>query len=118
MAGPDQRLRRAQRLTASRLFDETYAQGRKTVGRHMVLWVRTGEGASLRLGIVTGRKAGPAVARVRARRRLRAIWRASRSGLQGAVDVILVARATLAEAPWAEVEEDFKRVSRRAGLVA
>jgi ribonuclease P protein component len=118
MAGPDQHLRRAQRLTATRLFTETYDQGRKFVGRHMVLWLRTGEGAALRLGVVTGRKVGGAVARVKARRRLRAVWRQRRSQLQGAVDVILVGRATLPEAPWLEVEEDFMRVARRAGLAA
>lgn len=118
MAGSDHRLRRAQRVTASRLFTEAYDQGRKTVGRHMVLWLRTGEGAALRLGVVTGRKVGGAVARVKARRRLRAVWRAHRPDLQGAVDVILIGRSTLPGAPWPEVEEDFMRVARRAGLVA
>jgi ribonuclease P protein component len=118
MAGPDQRLRRAQRVTASRLFTEAYDQGRKTVGRFMVLWLRTGEGAALRLGVVTGRKVGGAVARVKARRRLRAVWRQHRSQLQGAVDVILIGRSTLPDAPWPAVVEDFLQVARRAGLVA
>ena len=118
MAGPDQGLRRAQRLTATRLFTETYEQGRKTVGRHMVLWIRSGEGAALRLGVVTGRKVGPAVDRVRARRRLRAVWRLHRSQLSGLYDVILIGRSTLPRAAWPEVVEDFLRLARRAGLVA
>ena len=79
MAGPDQRLRRAQRVTATRHFTETYAQGRKTVGRHMVLWLREGTDAALRLGVVTGRKVGPAVDRVRARRRSRRHSRGARA---------------------------------------
>ena len=118
MAGPDQRLRRAQRVTATRHFTETYAQGRKTVGRHMVLWLREGTDAALRLGVVTGRKVGPAVDRVRARRRLRAVWREHRSQLTGAFDVILVGRSTLPAAAWPDVVADFNRLARRAGLVA
>lgn len=118
MAVSDQGLGKQQRLVRSRLFDEAYAQGRKYVGRHFLLWLRAGEGASLRVGVVTSRKVGNAVARNRARRRLRALWRQHRSAFHGSFDVVLVSRATLPGAPWEELREDFMRLTRKAGLHA
>lgn len=117
MTTPDQGLARHQRLVSSRLFDETYAQGNKRVGRLMVLWLRAGEGASLRLGVVAGRKVGDAVARARARRRLREVYRRNRAGLEGAVDVVLVARAPLTRAPWETVVGEFLELAKRAGVL-
>jgi ribonuclease P protein component len=114
---PDQGLARHQRLIQSRLFDETYAQGNKRVGRFMVLWVRAGEGAALRLGVVAGRKVGDAVARARARRRLREVYRRHRNELAGECDVILVARAPVTRGPWEEVVGEFLGLARRAGLM-
>jgi len=113
---PRQRLGRRQRLTQTKHFEETYAQGRKWVGRYMVLWLREGEGAALRLGVVASRKVGGAVKRNRARRRLREVYRRHRERLDGRYDVVLVARARLPEAAWPDVVEDFLKLAARAGL--
>ena len=83
----------------------------------MVMWLRTGAGASLRLGVVSGRKVGGAVQRNRARRRLREVYRHHRPQMRGEVDVVLIARATIVKAPWAEVVEDFRKLARRAELL-
>lgn len=114
--GGSERLRRHQRLTRSALFEEAYASGLRWVGRHMVLCLRAGEGAALRLGVVAGRKVGRAVARSRAKRRLREVFRRNRARLTGPYDVVLVARKSLVEAPWPQVVEDFLKLARRAGL--
>jgi ribonuclease P protein component len=113
---PDQGLARHQRLTRSSSFREAYDQGQKQVGRCMVLYLRRGEGAALRLGVVTGRKVGPAVARSRARRLLREVYRRHRHLLQGEVDVVLVARAALLKAAWPEIVAEWKSLARRAGI--
>jgi ribonuclease P protein component len=113
---PDQGLARHQRLTRSSLFRETYDAGEKQVGRLMVLYVRRGEGAALRLGVVASRKVGHAVARARARRRLREAYRRQRHRLHGEVDIILVARAALLEAEWPTVMGDLEALLKRAGL--
>jgi len=114
---PGQRLGRRQRLVATRHFDEAYEQGHKFVGRFMVLFLRSGEGASLRLGVVTGRKIGGAAVRTRARRRLREVFRRHRELLHGDTDVVLLARAGVARAPWPDVVADFLAVAGRAGLL-
>ena len=116
MAGPDQGLRRAQRLCKSAEINEAYDQGRKFVGRHVVVFLRSGSGAALRLGVVSSRKVGGAVERVRARRRLREAYRRLRPTLQAGCDVVLVARASAVTASWMELEEDLRRQLRRAGI--
>jgi ribonuclease P protein component len=115
---PDEGLSAARRLRATGLFAEAYDQNRCQRGRHMLLWLRSGPGAALRLGVVTSRKVGDAVARVRARRRMREVFRRHRASLQGEVDVVLIARASLPAAPWAEVVQDFLKLAERAGLTA
>jgi len=115
--GPDQRLGRSQRLIRSTDFADTFSQQRKWVGRTMVLWLRSADDAAWRLGVVSSRKVGGAVQRVKARRRLREVFRRHRAGLTGCYDVVLVARATIVTAPWAAVVDDFMTLARKAGLV-
>jgi ribonuclease P protein component len=120
MAGstrPDQGLARHQRLTQSRFFEESYAQRNKHVGRYMILWLRSGEGAALRLGVVTSRKVGHAVIRTRARRRIREVYRRNRAQLAGAWDVVIIVRASLAQATHDEITRDFLELAARAGLL-
>lgn len=113
----NRRLSRRQRLRFSAQFDEAYAGGRRYVGRRMVLWLRAAPDAALRLGVVTSRRIGPAVARNRARRRLREIFRLNRWRLTGSVDIVLVARTGCDEAPWMELTGEFIVLARRAGLI-
>jgi ribonuclease P protein component len=110
-------LRRRQRLTRSALFGEAYAQGRRFVGRFMVLWLREAEDAALRLGVVAGRKVGEAVVRNRAKRRLREAFRLNRQRLHGKADVILIARRTVVNATWQELESELLRLAAEAGLL-
>lgn len=115
---PDCRLRRSQRLTAPLDFEETYAQGRSGAARTLVMWLRHGPGASLRLGVVASRVIGNAVMRNRAKRRLREAWRLNRHRFHGDVDVILVARRTILTARWEDVNADLLRLAKRAELLA
>lgn len=82
----------------------------------MVMWVRSGDDASLRLGVISSRKVGGAVQRVRARRRLREVFRRHRYQLRGSYDVVLVARAPVVRAPAAEIEKDFIALCKQSGL--
>jgi ribonuclease P protein component len=114
----DRGLSRRQRLTASSAFAEAYARGRKFVGRHMVLWVSEGAAGALRLGVVSSRRVGAAHERNRARRRLRETYRVNRHRLSGRADVVLVARSTSVDAPFADLEREFLRLAQRAGLLS
>lgn len=112
----DRGLKRHQRLIHSDLFDEAFNQGCRAAGRYMVIWLRRGEGASLRLGVVTSRKVGGAVQRVKARRRLREMYRLNRGRLAGECDMVIVARREILNAQWKDIESEFLKLAERVGL--
>ena len=118
-SGLERCLGKKQRLTHSRLFSETFSQGRKWVGRNMVLWLRTGEDAALRLGVVTSKKVHlRANQRNRARRHLREAYRHLRPFFTGDFDVILVGRRALLEADWKDILREMLKLASKAGLIS
>ena len=117
-SGLDRRLSRKQRLTRSGLFSETFSQNRKWVGRYMVLWLRSGDDAALRLGVVTSRKVHlRANRRNFARRRLREAYRNLRPYFAGESDVILVGRRAILEAEWNDVLRELLKLAGKAGIL-
>ncbi len=107
-----------QRLRHTARFREAYDQDRRWHGRFMVLFLRQGPGASLRLGVVASRKVGNAVERARAKRRLREAFRRHRHQLATREeDVVLVARRSILSAPWPHVVAEWLRLAEQAGLL-
>jgi len=100
--GPDARLR------ARREFLAVEDGGRRVPGRFVILVGKPNDRAADRLGIIASRRVGNAVARNRAKRRLRDMFR-RREPLAGprALDVVAIARPDLVRAPFADVQSDF-----------
>ena len=74
------------------------------------------DGSGSRLGVVTSKKIGDAVVRSRARRLLRESFRLHQANFTRAVDLVLVARPSIAGRKFAEVEQDFLRLLRQTRL--
>jgi len=85
------------------------------VGRYAVLWLRHGEDARGRIGVVASRKVGNSVARSRAKRRLREWYRLHQHDLPEGPDFILVARHSILNAPQPDLDRDLQQVFSRAG---
>ncbi len=116
---PDVRLRRCQRLRSPALFQDTYGQEKSWRGRLMVLFLRQGTGAALRIGAVASRATvGGAVQRNRCRRRLREAFRRHRHLFVPQYDVVLIARRSLLNAPWDAVVSELLYLARKSGLMA
>ena len=114
----DRGLTRAQRIVQSSVIRDAFDRGRNFPGRVIVMWVRGGEGAAMRLGVVTGARTLPrAVDRNRARRMMREVFRLNRDRFSGAYDVVLVARRGAATASIAEMEKDLLLLAGRAGIL-
>jgi ribonuclease P protein component len=99
-------------------FARARTQGQRLVAGCLIANVLSRPaGASTRLGVVTSKKVGNAVARNRARRLMRESFRLHQHELQGVIDLVLVARPSIAGKKFADVERDFLRVVRQARLV-
>lgn len=111
-------LSKKQRLIQASLFGEAFAQKNNFVGRYMVLWLRTGPDAALRLGVVTSKKvSNRAVDRNLARRRIREIFRQHRAELSGPFDLVIIGRRNLLFATHLEVEAEFLKLVQKAELL-
>ncbi|MFM2082958.1 MAG: ribonuclease protein component [Verrucomicrobiota bacterium] len=121
MAALSQRLKfaRAQRLKQSSDFARVRATGQRLVhGCLIANWQPLAEGSAPRLGVVTSGKIGNAVVRSRARRLLRETFRLHQHEFKTPMDLVLVARNSIAGRAFAAVEKDFLAVAHKAGLLA
>lgn len=111
-------LGRDRRIRWSRDFARVRKDGQRVVqGCLIANWSVRDPSARSRLGVVTSRKVGNAVARSRARRLLRESFRRHQLDLNTPVDLILVARPSIAGRSFAEVEQTFLKAARKAGLL-
>ncbi|HUE36230.1 MAG TPA: ribonuclease P protein component [Candidatus Acidoferrum sp.] len=112
------RLRRASRVTQNRDFLRIRQQGERLAQGCLVAnWNKLPDGAAPKLGVVTSRKIGGAVQRARARRLLRESFRLHQHEFTQPVELILLARNSIAGKKFVEVEKDFLATLRRAGLI-
>lgn len=110
-------LSRESRIKLPGEFARAKAQGQRCVCGCLIANVLARpEGAASRLGVVTSKKIGGAVERSRARRLMRESFRLHQHDFNRAVDLVLIARPSIAGKMFGEVERDFLRVVREARL--
>ena len=106
------------RIKQGRDFSRLKQEGQRLVTGCLIgNWCRMPAGAPLRLGVVTSKRIGNAVVRNRARRLMREAFRVHQHDFAAPVDLVLVARPSIAGKPLAVVEKDFLTLLRKAGLL-
>ena len=111
-------LPRARRIKQGRDFSRAKSDGKRVAqGCMIVNWLPLSRGAAPRVGVITSRKLGNAVARSRARRLLRETFRLHQHDLLSPLDLVLVARPSIVGKKFGDVENDFLAALRRAGLL-
>jgi len=110
-------LPRSRRIRQSRDFARAKTEGQRVVHGCLILnWLFLPSGCASRLGVITSRRVGEAVVRTRARRLLREAFRIHQPRLARPVDIVLVARPSIAGKSFAEVAGDYCIALRRARL--
>ena len=106
------------RLRQNRDFTRVRQKGERLVlGCLIANWHKLPDGKTPKLGVVTSKKIGGAVIRNRARRLLRESFRLHQHEISSPVELVLVARNSIAGKGLADVEKDFLGAMRRARLL-
>jgi ribonuclease P protein component len=111
-------VKRKFRLTRSTDFKRVRRNG-KSYAHPLVVLVASPEEhyQQVRIGVVAGRSIGCAVARNRAKRRLRACLAGLMDKISPGYDLIFLARKPLDQASFTEICEAVRVVLRRAGVL-
>ncbi len=112
---------RADRLKRREDFLRLAGGRRKAVTPGMVVQVAKTPAEALsrnvvRLGFTASRKVGGAVARNRAKRRLRALAQSAVPELPGGLDVVLIARRATVDRPYQTLKQDLAASLTKLGL--
>lgn len=118
-ASPARRgLGRRVRIKQGRDFLRVRQAGERAVkGCLIANWLRLPAEARSRLGVVVSKKVGNAVVRSRAKRLLRETYRQHQHELIQPIDLVLVARPSIADKDFTGVERDLMSTLRQAGLL-
>jgi ribonuclease P protein component len=109
---------RARRVGARRDFRAAYEDGARHHGRLVVVFARPRAGGGFRLGLTATRKAGSAVIRNRARRRVREIFRRwAATAPEASMDLIVNISERAARAPFAALSLEVTALLSRAVAV-
>jgi ribonuclease P protein component len=111
-------LGRRSRIKQGRDFLRVRQGGERAVrGCLIANWLKLPAESRSRLGVVVSKKVGNAVVRSRVKRLLRESYRQHQNELSQPVDLVLVARPSIAEKNFASVEHDLMSTLRQAGLL-
>lgn len=107
------------RIQASSDFRNHKENGERLVkGCLLANWQLLPSNSFSRLGVVTSRHLGKAVIRNRARRLMRECFRLHKKKLRSEVDLILVARKSIAKKNFFDVEKDFIALLKKCNLLS
>ena len=94
-------------------FKRVYDAGAKAHGRFMTVFVLANGGVAPRLGVAATRKIGSSVDRNRAKRLAREVFR--RYKMAAGLDIVVVPRREMLDAPFAALEADYQTALQRSG---
>jgi ribonuclease P protein component len=109
---PSHSFSKAQRVRRRAEFQRVFDTGYRVSSRYFTLLFAAAEAPPARLGIVASRKLGDAVRRNRAKRLIREVFRHLDTP-PAAVDVVVIPRRELFDAPFTDLERDFRAAWRR-----
>jgi ribonuclease P protein component len=110
-------VKRAWRLKKQADVQRVWQEGRAFAHPLVILRVRANQMEQSRAAFVAGKKLGNAVARNRAKRRLREALRPYFTHLPPGLDMVLIARGNINDVPFTELTAGVRQVLTRAHLL-
>src|SRR5215203_1600298 len=108
---PSHSFTKAQRVRRHSEFQQIFKTGYRVGSRYFTLLLSPNAGPQTRLGIVASKKLGDAVHRNRAKRLIRELFRLNETAHR--LDVVVIPRRELFDAPYDELDRDFRNAWRR-----
>ena len=108
-----QRFGKARRVRRSGEYQRAFKAGIRVHGRFFTVVMSPNGTALVRVGIVASRKLGDAVTRNRAKRLIREVFRRMATPGSAGVDVVVIPRAALFDAPFESLQDDFSGIFKR-----
>jgi len=117
-SGQTARFPKSSRIQTSADFRANRENGQRLAkGCLLVNWQTLPPDSASRLGVVTSRRVGKSTVRNQARRMIRECFRLHQRKLLEPVDLVLVARQSIAGRGFRAVERDFLRLLKQPGLL-
>lgn len=107
-------LRKDLRICRGRQFNFIYRNGRRLVGKYLIMFIVQSDGPEQMIGIVTSKKIGNAVIRNKVKRQIREVVRRNLGGLTKGNQIVLVARHGIKESTSKLIENDYLGLIRKA----
>jgi len=100
--------KKIERLAKRPEFERVIDKGeKKRVGRLCIIFSLPNELGRKRLGIITSKKIGNAVARNRAKRKIREIFRQIKHRIEPALDIVIISGKDVVELPYRVIEKEL-----------
>lgn len=117
---PSSRFGPEARLGGRKDYQRVFSDGRKHVGRHLILWSAVNDAPQngARLGLSVSAKVGNAVLRNRLKRLVRESFRLNRALLVGGRDLVVYLRPGCRWKKRQDAEADLLELCKKAGLMA
>ncbi len=105
-------------LKKNKEFNFVYRRGDPRSARHMVAVVAKSNYGGVRAGFSVSKKIGKSVVRNKVRRRLKEAFRELLPRINGNYCVIFIARASIENAAYAQIQEEMRYLLMKHGLIA
>lgn len=103
-------------LKKNKDFQHVYKRGRSLANKYIVMFVLKNYANTNRLGISASKKVGKAVVRNKQRRRLKEAYRTLETGVLLGHDIVILPRAGITEASFAEIISGLRHLLRKHGI--
>lgn len=108
-------LHREIRISNGKDYNNIYKHGKKITGRYIIVFFTSNNRNINRFGFVASKKIGNAVIRNKYKRKLRAIV-GQGDFKQTGYDFVIIAKKNITDAEFEDIQKDFNKVFKKAGL--